>query len=321
MNTRQRAARWATLALATALCAGTAGAECLSDDQVGALDSAIQARTPAPTPTGLSAADGACSRAKLHARMAKRYGPVAGYKAGLTNPAVQKRFNTDQPVWGVLYEDMLLGTGSVLNTGFGARPLYEADMLVRVRSADINSAKTPEEVLAAIDQIIPFIELPDLAVDKPTALDGAGLTAINVGARFGVAGVPLPVPQNALSRAMLSDALRDMEVVTTDGMGKELARGKGSDILGHPLNAVVWLAQALAKDGLALQPGQLVSLGSFTPLTPPADGLTVLATYHGLPGAQPVVVSFHKPDRLTGCAIGPQTEEARQVACYRPFIR
>ena len=51
------------------------------------------------------------------------------------------------------------------------------------------------------------------------------------------------------------------------------------------------------------------------------DGLTVLATYHGLPGAQPVVVSFHKPDRLTGCAIGPQTEEARQVACYRPFIR
>ena len=92
--------------------------------------------------------------------------------------------------------------------------------------------------------------------------------------------------------------------------------------IDFPATPLLWYAQGvLAKDGLALQPGQLVSLGSFTPLTPPADGLTVLATYHGLPDALPVVVSFHKPDRLTGCAIGPQTEEARQVACYRPFIR
>ena len=302
---------------------GGALAECLSDARVAALDAAMQARTPAETPEGLSDADAACTRKKLNELLAKRYGKMAGYKAGLTNPAVQKRFNTDQPVWGVLYEDMLLQSGATLNATFGARPLYEADMLVRVKSEAINQAKTPEDVIAAIDQVIPFIELPDLVVQAPPKLNGAGITAINVGARFGVTGVPIAVPGDEAGRKAMLDGLRDMKVALTDGKdNSELAPpGKGSDVLGHPLNAVVWLAEALAREGLAMQPGQLISLGSFSPLLPPKAGLTVLATYHGLAGAQPVTVSFYTADKLTSCAVGPQTEEARQVACYRPFIR
>ena len=57
-------------------------------------------------------------------------------------------------------------------------------------------------------------------------------------------------------------------------------------------DAVVWLADALAKDGLAMQPGELISLGSFSALLPPGPGPVVTATYHGLPGAQPVSVRF-----------------------------
>ena len=34
--------------------------------------------------------------------MARQLGAPVGYKAGLTNPAVQKRFNADAPVWGSL---------------------------------------------------------------------------------------------------------------------------------------------------------------------------------------------------------------------------
>jgi 2-keto-4-pentenoate hydratase len=300
-----------------------AGAQCLSDTEVAALSASIAARTPAATPAKFTDADGACSRGKLNALMAKRYGPVIGYKAGLTNPAVQQRFGADQPVWGVLYEGMVLDSGAVVDAAFGARPLYEADLLVRVKSADINNARTPEDVIAAIDQVIPFIELPDLAVQSVPQLNAAGLAAINVGARFGVKGVPVAVPDSAFGRTFMLDALRDMTIVVTDGKdGKELARGKGGDILEHPLNAVVWLAQALAREGLAMQPGQLISLGSFTPLTPPTAGLTVLASYQGLPDAQPVVASFYEPgSKPQGCAIGPQTDEARAVACYRPFIR
>jgi len=55
---------------------------------------------------------------------------------------------------------------------------------------------------------------------------------------------------------------------------------------------VVWLAGALAQEGLAMQPGDLISLGSFSALLPPKAGLSVTATYDGLPGAAPVRLSF-----------------------------
>ncbi|MCK6416344.1 MAG: fumarylacetoacetate hydrolase [Giesbergeria sp.] len=279
------------LALAVAF-ATNANAACLSDAQAADLAAHYLSRQPAANPEGLSDADGACTRAKLNALLAPRLGKVVGYKAGLTNPAVQKRFNTDKPVWGKLYEGMVLESGATVEAAFGARPLYEADMLVRVKSAAINQARTPMEVLEAIDQVIPFIELPDLVVQAPPKLNGAAISAINVGARLGVAGAPLAVPMLRAERYALLDALRDMQVRLQDGSGTVLGGGKGSDILEHPLNAVVWLAGALAQEGLAMQPGDLISLGSFSPLLPPKPGLAVTATYHGLPGAAPVRVQF-----------------------------
>ena len=279
------------LALAVAF-ATNASAACLSDAQAAELAAHYLSRQPAANPEGLSDADGACTRAKLNALLAPRLGKVVGYKAGLTNPAVQKRFNTDKPVWGQLYEGMVLENGATVEAAFGARPLYEADMLVRVKSAAINQARTPMEVLEAIDQVIPFIELPDLVVQAPPKLNGAAISAINVGARLGVAGAPLAVPVLRAERYALLDALRDMQVRLQDGSGAVLGAGKGSDILEHPLNAVVWLAGALAQEGLAMQPGDLISLGSFSPLLPPKPGLAVTATYHGLPGAAPVRVQF-----------------------------
>ena len=273
-------------------CVTSAQAECLSDAQADDLAAHYLARTPAANLEGLSDADGACTRAKFNARIAPRLGKVVGYKAGLTNPAVQKRFGTDKPVWGKLYEGMVQPSGATIDAAFGARPLFEADMLVRVKSAAVNQARTPMEVLEAIDQVVPFIELPDLLVQAPPKLNGAGVGAINVGARLGVAGQPLAVPELRAERYALLDALQNMQVTLTDAQGGVLGRGKGSDILEHPLNAVVWLAQALQQEGIALQPGDLVSLGSFSPLLPPKPGLAVTATYEGLPGAQPVRVTF-----------------------------
>ena len=288
MNTKQTLI---ALALSVA-CATAAQAQCLTDAQAAELAAHYAAKTPAANLENLSDADGACTRAKLNQLLAQRLGKVIGYKAGLTNPAVQKRFNTDKPVWGKLYEGMVLPSGATVEAAFGARPLYEADMLVRVKSAAINQAKTPMQVLEAVDQVIPFIELPDLMVQAPPKLNGAGVSAINVGARLGVAGVPLAVPAYRAERYALLQALADMNVVLTDGNGARLGGGKGSDILDHPLNAVVWLAGALAQEGLTMQPGDLISLGSFSPLLPPKAGLSVTATYDGLPGAAPVRLSF-----------------------------
>ena len=281
-----------TLALGATTIA--AQAQCLDEAQAGEMAARYAARQPAANfAAPLSDADGACTRKRFNALLATRLGKVVGYKAGLTNPAVQKRFNTDQPVWGVLYEGMVQPSGFSTPAAFGARPLYEADMLVRVKDAAINHARTPFEVMQHIDQIIPFIELPDLIVEKPGELNGAGVAAINVGARLGVAGTPIEVPATRGERYRLLDALETMQVQLTNDQGQLLApAGKGSEILGHPLNAVVWIAQALQKDGITLKAGDLVSLGSFSPLLPPKAGLGVTATYIGLPGAQPVLVKF-----------------------------
>ncbi|MEJ8821234.1 fumarylacetoacetate hydrolase [Variovorax humicola] len=293
MNMKHTLAVAMAAALGLAL-AAQARAECMGDAEVGAMAAALAARAPAANPPDdMSEADASCTRAKLNKLLAARYGAVIGYKAGLTNPTIQKRFNADKPVWGVLYQGMVLDSGATVDAAFGARPLYEADLLVRVKSEAINRAKTAADVIAAIDQIVPFIELPDLTVQSTTALTGPGVTAINAGARLGVKGLAVLVPQADFAQAYLLDALRDMTVRITDAStGAQLARGKGADVLGHPLNAVVWLAEALGKEGLAMKPGDVISLGSFSPLLTPKPGLSVQVTYDGLPGAQSVSVSF-----------------------------
>jgi 2-keto-4-pentenoate hydratase len=175
---------------------------------------------------------------------------------------------------------------------FGARPVFEADLLVRVKDARINQAATPAQVLAAVDQIVPFIELPDLMVQKPGELNGQALAAINVGARLGVMGEAMAVPASAAAQDALLRQLADMRVQLRDQHGKTLAEGKGADVLGHPLAAVTWLAGALKAEGKALQPGQYVSLGSFSPLLPPKAGMEVSVHYQGVPGLGGASVRF-----------------------------
>jgi 2-oxo-hept-3-ene-1,7-dioate hydratase len=207
-----------------------------------------------------------------------------GYKAGLTSQAAQDRFGVDQPVRGVLLEGMLLENGATVPAAFGARPLFEADLLVVVADNGINQATTPGEVLRHISEVIPFIELPDLVLAEGEPMSGPILTAINVGARHGVLGEPIAVEQ---SDAFLQ-SLADMKVKVADGGGEKLAAAKGAAVLGHPLNSVVWLVD----NGVTLEPGDYVSVGSIGPLMPTVAGRTVTATYQGLPGDSEVTVSF-----------------------------
>lgn len=286
-STWRRAAGLAVLTGWMTMGGSLAQAACLSDAEVTRLMASLQVRRQVDTPEGLSAADAACTRAKFNASLEAAHGRPVGYKAGLTNPAVQKRFQATAPVWGALYAPMLLKDGAIVDPAFGARPLFEADLLVRVSNARINQARSVEDVLQSIDQVIPFIELPDLMVDTPAKINGNVLAAVNVGARYGVVGTPIPVQRTA----EFSQALRDMQVVVS-GNGAELDRGRGSDVLEHPLNAVVWLAQALQADGVKLKVGDVLSLGSFSKLMPPKPGLAVQVRYNGLPGNPAVQMQF-----------------------------
>ena len=292
MSSRARCSRRALLPLLlSTLLAAVAlpgRAECLSDLQAAALVANYLDKKPAANPVGLNDADGACTRAKFNKFLVQQTGAkVVGYKAGLTNPAVQKRFNATAPVWGVLYEPMMLKDGATVDAAFGARPLFEADLLVRVSDARINQAKTPEQVLQYIDQVIPAIELPDLVVEAPPKLNGAAIAAINVGARWFVTGAPIAVQRTPA----FADSLASMKVLVMGG-GEDLDSGFGRDVLDHPLNAVVWLAQDLKQHGLALKKGDLVSVGSFSKLMPPKAGQKIEVQYQGLPDNPSVTLRF-----------------------------
>jgi len=240
----------------------------------------------APSPD-MTLAGAACGQAKLMAALAPALGKPVGYKAGLTNPAVQKRFGIDRPLLGTLLEKMVVREGAPIPAKLGVRPFLEADLVVEVGSSAVHDATTPEQALASLRAVYPFIELPDVTLDDPSKITAASLTFYDVGARLGVLGRPLPVAGNP----GLAEALRTMTVRTTDGAGKELASGPGAAILGHPLNAVIWIAAELKRQGLSLEPGDLLSLGAFSAGSIQA-GATVRVTYEGLPGNPSVQVAF-----------------------------
>jgi 2-keto-4-pentenoate hydratase len=283
-----------TIALfAAALTAGCATAPpepptCPSDAEIAAKVQAFAALQPfAPSAAGLTMDGAACGARKLVAGLRATQGPVVGYKAGLTTAAVQQRFGVDAPVRGVLLKNMLLQDGAEVPAKFGARPFVEPDLVVEVGSSAIHDAKTPAEVLANLRAVIPFIELPDLLVADMSKVTGPVIVANNIGARLGVLGTPIP----ARTDAAFAEALQKMTVRAIDQTGKELSSAPGAAILGHPLNAVIWLAADLKKDGLTLKPGDLISLGAFGNL-PATAGQAIRVSYDGLPGNPSVQVRF-----------------------------
>jgi 2-keto-4-pentenoate hydratase len=267
---------------------GDARAACPSPERVNTLLRFMLTKEPVRgLRTDLSMQDAECGRRRMVERMESSDNRIVGYKAGLTNKALQERFGVEAPVRGVLLEKMLLPDGADVPFDFGARPVFEADLIVVVKDAAIHQAKTHLEVLRSLSLVAPFIELPDILVAEGEKLSASLLVSLNVGARLGVVGKGVPVQATPEFAA----ALAAMRVVVSD-RGKELASGQGAAILENPLNAALWLVQDLQKAGIKLRPGDMLSLGSFTQPLKPLPGMAVTVRYEGLPGNPAVSVRF-----------------------------
>ncbi|GAB5519656.1 MAG: hypothetical protein RhofKO_19070 [Rhodothermales bacterium] len=208
------------------------------------------------------------------ALQAASYGPVIGYKAGLTSPAAQATFGVTEPVLGVLLDGMLIESGRTLPASFGVRPRFEGDLLVRIGDTSINTAQTDAELAEALDAVLPFIELPDLMYAEEVAITGPNLVAINVGGRLGVQGTPIALPADRETLDLLATIKL---VLTTEN--DTLATAVGTSLLGHPIHAVRWIRDRVVASGNTLDVGHVISLGSMTPLFTPEAGQTVRATY------------------------------------------
>jgi 2-oxo-3-hexenedioate decarboxylase/2-keto-4-pentenoate hydratase len=69
----------------------------------------------------------------------------------------------------------------------------------------------------------------------------------------------------------------------------EIGSGNGGDVMGHPLNALAWLADTLAAAGTPLRRGMIVMTGSMVPIQYPVAGDRVVIVVTGLGSAELVL--------------------------------
>lgn len=287
--------RLAVLA-ALGLAAAPAFAECgPGTDAIAAeIARAWEAREAIAAPVVPDAGAALCVRGAFNTALDAIAGPPAGWKVGLTSEAAQQQFGVDEPAVGQLHAAMLLEEGGVVPRDFGGRPIVEADAIVVVKDAAIMEATTVAEALAALESFVPFVELADVMVAPGEQLDAHLITAINVGARSGVMGTPVPIEDPVAWET----ALAAMIVRLEDGDGTLIGEYPGAAILGNPINAVLFLTDHLAAIGETLAPGDRISLGGFGPPMPVGDLAGVKVSYIGLPGASTpgATVTFEPPE-------------------------
>ncbi|WLE96734.1 MAG: hypothetical protein QTN59_18885 [Candidatus Electrothrix communis] len=231
--------------------------------------------------TELSLADAYCVQEKYVTKLIPHYGQPIGYKIGFTGKALQERFQVSEPAFGILLEKMLLPDGANFSLASAYRPVIEPDLVVTIKDEGIMAAQNELEVAAHLDEVRPFLELPAIPFQEGTKLTGTTLVACNIAARAGVLGTGRKIA----ATPEFVQALADMETIFTDETGAVLQKAPGSNLLGHPLRAMLWLIKELGARGETLQAGQLISLGGFGKLFPLKEpGKTYTLTYTGLPG-------------------------------------
>ncbi len=234
--------------------------------------------------TTLEAAE--CQQDRLIAMLTEQRGPRIGFKVGLASKAAQDQFGVPAPIVGQLFDGMMLANGAAISMAAGAVMAYELDLLVRVGSDDISTATTINEVAEYIEEVIPYIEVPDLMIPPGAAFSGALVVAMNVAPRLGVIGDPIPFT----ATPEWIDALGSMKATMIDNRGVTV-EGTGADLGGHPLNMALFLIGEAERRGWEIKKGDLISLGSFGNLQITQRGVQVRALYEGLPGG-PVEVGL-----------------------------
>jgi len=182
---------------------------------------------------------------------------MRGYKVGFTNIPVRDKMGLPDSTYGYLLESMVLPNGGEFDTDELIGPKIECEICFKLKAPLSGKGLTIEEVLAATEAVSASFEVCDARIKDwkcpyPDFLADNGFSArIILGAKGWV-------PVNEV------DLLNEEVVLTRDG--EELARGFGKAAMGHPANAVSWLAGKLADRGRALNAGDLVMTGTLTPI-------------------------------------------------------
>lgn len=255
----------------------TPTAEAVTQELADALFAAFESGTPIDPPTstheGFDVAAAYAVQGALVARHRDAGRTVAGHKVGLTSLAMQQQLGVDEPDLGVVLDSHVWSSGTTLDPA-GLRmiaPRVEPEIAF-VLDRELRGGVSRDEVLAATRSIVPIFEVIDSRVRdwKITLPDTIADNASGFGT---VLGTPVPIADVG--------PLEEIEVQMRRG-DEVLGSATGAAVLGHPAEAVAWLAKTLDGFGGSIPAGVPVLAGSFTAAVPTEPGTYVASFSHGV---------------------------------------
>jgi 2-keto-4-pentenoate hydratase len=206
---------------------------------------------------------------------------IVGYKAGLTSKPMQTMLGVDRPDYGPVLESTVYRDGDAISVGRFIQPKVEAEIVLVLGEQLHGPGVTVEDARRAVAGAAASMEIVDSRFEDwriklcDTVADMASNGAVVVSGRV----VPLgEIDDLRLIGMVLS---RDGALVDT---------GAGAAALGNPLEVVAWLANTLAGDGIALEPGHLIMTGALHAAVPMAPGEQYLAEFDRLGSVRIAVV-------------------------------
>ena len=186
---------------------------------------------------------------------------LAGWKIGLSGAAARARFGLPEPFTGYLLDSGHFESGHSFAYDTLLRPIIESELCFTVGKRLSGPGVTREQVLSAIDAVAPAFEIAytaSIMADMPLGIaDGAGQLAF-------VTGNALTTYPRDLDLGGVSVELRKN--------GDIVEKAVNRDVNDDPLQCIAWLANHLAKYGIALEEGERIITGSVTKPGPIAKG-------------------------------------------------
>ena len=212
------------------------------------------------------------------------YGRRVGYKIGCTTPVMQRFMDIDHPCAGGIFEARLFDSPAKIERATLHGPGIECEIAVELGS-DLDGRGQivgHEEASAAVAALYPAIEVVDNRYRDIMAIGTPALIADD----FCQSAV-------VLGRRVSDWRGRDLGAVAGRTMvnGEDVGEGRGADILGHPFNALVWLAGNLADRDRVLEAGEIILLGSLVQCQWLEPGDAAAIEIEGLGGASVQFIS------------------------------
>jgi len=198
---------------------------------------------------------------------AQTLGARVGYKIALTSAEMQRFVGVDTPQAGVLLASTIRRTPARVRAADYARLIVEFEVAVELAD-DLPAADKPffrDRVAGSVGAVMAALELADdrNADYKQLANHPLDLIADNCWNEGAVLGQPV----RDWKHIDLAE-VRGIALIN----GKAVGEGRGRDTMGHPLDAVAWLADHLASLGRGLVRGDVVITGSIVTSKAPNPG-------------------------------------------------